>query len=93
MSAYCYILKCADGSFYTGSTRNIETRLWQHQNGFGGRYTQQRLPVKLVYYEEYQNVAEAFAREKQIQKWSKRKKWALINDYEPTLRQFASSSD
>jgi len=88
MTAYCYILKCSDGSFYTGSTRNLESRVWQHQKGYGANYTKKRLPVILAYFEEYENVAEAFAREKQIQSWSKRKKWALINDDYTSLKAF-----
>ncbi len=75
---YTYILECVDGSFYTGSTWNLERRLWQHQQGLGARYTAKRLPVKLVYCEFYDRVAEAFQREHQIQGWSHKKKQALI---------------
>ncbi len=76
---YTYILQCADGSYYTGSTKNIELRLAQHQAGEGAKYTKKKLPVKLVYFEEYQRIDEAFYREKQIQGWSRKKKEALIN--------------
>lgn len=76
---YMYILECADGSYYTGSTKNLEKRLWEHQNMLGANYTKRRLPVKLVYYEEYQRIDEAFYREKQVQGWSRKKKEALIN--------------
>ena len=76
--AYVYILKCRDGSYYTGSTTNLEMRVWEHQNGKGANYTRKRVPVELVYYEEYEHIDEAFYREKQIQKWSKKKKDALI---------------
>ncbi len=75
---FTYILECADGSFYTGSTKNLEKRLWEHSNGIGANYTKARLPVELVYYEEYSRIDEAFYREKQIQGWSRRKKLALI---------------
>jgi len=75
---YTYILECADGSFYTGSTKDLERRLWEHQNLHGANYTKKRLPVKLVYYEEYNRIDEAFYREKQIQGWSHNKKKALI---------------
>ncbi|HOK14370.1 MAG TPA: GIY-YIG nuclease family protein [Candidatus Kapabacteria bacterium] len=78
MKGYVYILRCSDGTYYTGSTTNLERRLWQHQNGEGANYTKKRLPVKLVYYEEYQRIDQAFYREKQIQGWSKKKKEALI---------------
>jgi len=77
-----YILQCADGSYYTGSTNNLELRLAQHQTGEGANHTKKRLPVKLVYYEEYQRIDEAFYREKQVQGWRREKKEALIRgDY------------
>ena len=75
---YTYILECADGSYYTGSTWNLERRLWQHQQGLGANHTAKRLPVKLVYFEEYDRIDIAFQREKQIQGWSRKKKQALI---------------
>ena len=80
MKGYIYILKCSDDTFYTGSTKNLERRLQQHQNGEGANYTSKRLPVKLVYFEEYQRIDEAFYREKQVQGWSRKKKKALINE-------------
>ena len=81
---FTYILECADGSFYTGSTKDLEKRLWEHNNGIGANYTKKRLPVELVYYEEYSRIDQAFYREKQIQGWSRRKKLALI-DSKPEL--------
>jgi putative endonuclease len=48
-----YILECADGSYYVGSTRDLERRISEHQRGSGAKYTSNRLPVKLVYGEEY----------------------------------------
>jgi putative endonuclease len=53
MKGYMYILLCSDGSYYTGSTIDLERRLEQHQNGEGANHTKRRLPVTLVYYEEY----------------------------------------
>ena len=76
---YMYILECDDGSYYTGSTKNLKRRLWEHQNMLGANYTKRRQPVKLVYYEEYSRIDEAFFREKQVQGWSRKKKEALIN--------------
>ena len=73
-----YILKCADDSYYTGSTWNLEKRLAQHQRGEGTRHTAKRLPVELVYCEEYKRVEDAFNRKKQIQRWNRKKKVALI---------------
>jgi putative endonuclease len=83
MKGYMYILECCDGSYYTGSTKDLELRMAQHQAGEGANHTKKRLPVKLVYYEEYQRIDEAFYREKQVQGWSRKKKEALINgDFE-----------
>ncbi len=79
MKGFVYILECANGNYYTGSTKNIEMRLAQHQNGEGANYTKKHLPVKLVYFEEFQRIDEAFIREKQIQGWSRKKKKALID--------------
>ena len=76
--AYVYILKCADESYYTGSTHDLIKRVWDHKNGRGANYTKKRLPVWLVFYEEYDDIEDAFEREKQIQGWGRRKKEALI---------------
>jgi len=72
------ILLCCDGSFYTCSTKSIGHRLTQHQAGEGANHTKKRLPVKLVYVEVYTRIDHAFYREKQIQKWRREKKEALI---------------
>jgi putative endonuclease len=77
--AWMYILECCDNSYYVGSTKNLKVRLSQHRDGTGSNYTSKRLPVKLVYCEEYAQVDEAFYREKQVQGWSRRKREALIN--------------
>ena len=82
---HMYILKCADGTYYTGSTVDLELRVSQHQSGGGANYTKSRLPVSLVYWEEYPRVDEAFAREKQVQAWSHAKKEALIYRSNETL--------
>jgi putative endonuclease len=73
-----YILECADGTYYTGSTKNLDRHLEQHRSGLGANYTAKHKPEKLVYFEEYSRVDEAFYREKQIQNWSHAKKKALI---------------
>ncbi|KGJ81730.1 hypothetical protein GY21_01180 [Cryobacterium roopkundense] len=75
---YMYIVQCADGSFYVGSTWNIERRLWQHTAGDGAAYTRRRRPVTLVYLEEGPRIEDAYAREKQVQGWSRAKRLALI---------------
>jgi putative endonuclease len=80
--AWMYILECSDGSYYVGSTRDLERRLWQH-NQEGATYTARRRPVKLVYAAEFSNVADAYAAEKQVQGWRRSKREALIRgDYE-----------
>ena len=79
MKGYMYILECANGKFYTGSTHSLEIRLAQHQAGEGANFTKKHLPVKLVYCEEFERIDEAFVREKQVQGWNRKKKLALIN--------------
>lgn len=81
MKGYMYILECADGSYYTGSTKNLELRLQQHQAGQGANHTKKRLPVKLVYFEEHAKIYKAFYREKQVQGWSRKKKEVLIESF------------
>jgi putative endonuclease len=76
---YTYILECADKTFYTGFSNNLEGRLQTHIDGIHiESYTYSRRPVKLVYYEEYESVINALEREKQIKGWSRKKKLALI---------------
>ena len=83
MTAYVYMLRCSDGSFYVGSTRDLATRVHQHQIGLGAQYTSTRRPVELVWHEEYENVGLAFSREKQVQNWGRAKRLALIDrDYD-----------
>lgn len=80
---WMYILQCADGSYYVGSTINLERRLREHNEGRGARYTIRRLPVELVYSAEFPDIAQAYAAEKQVQGWSRAKREALIRgDYE-----------
>lgn len=91
MKGYMYILLCADGSYYTGSTKYPARRLEQHQKGEGANHTKSRLPVKLIYYEEYSRIDEAFYREKQVQGWSRKKKKALINGTPELLPELAKA--
>lgn len=89
MKGYTYILLCSNGSYYTGSTTDLDMRLQQHHNGEGANHTRKHSPVKLIYFEEYQSIADAFYREKQIQGWSRKKKEALINGNPELLPQLA----
>ena len=79
MKGYMYILECSDGSYYVGSTVHLEVRIEEHQDGKGANHTKKRLPITLVYFEEFDRIDEAFQREKQVQGWSRKKKEALIN--------------
>ncbi len=75
---WVYILRCADGSYYTGQTVNLEKRLAEHQIGEGGEWTRHRLPVVLVFSQEMPDSDSAFFAERQIKNWSRAKKEALI---------------
>ena len=90
-NGYMYILECADGSFYTGSTVNLRERLRQHQEGEGAKHTKGNLPVKLVYYETFERIDRAFARENQVQGWSRAKKIALITGKTSLLKQLSKN--
>ncbi len=89
MKGFMYILLCSDGSYYTGSTINLELRLEQHQTGKGANHTKKHLPVLLVYFEEFESIQEAFYREKQIKRWSRKKKEALIDGRSDDLKMFS----
>ena len=84
-----YILECSDGSYYTGSTKDLIRRLEQHQSWEGANYTAKWLPVKLIYYEQYDRIDDAFYREKQVQGWSRRKKQALMKGDKQLLSELA----
>ena len=85
MISYMYILQCSDKTHYTGSTKNLELRILQHKSGEGANYTRKRLPIKLVYYEEFQQIEDAFYREKQVQGWNRKKREALIDKHQEKL--------
>ncbi|MBO4808053.1 MAG: GIY-YIG nuclease family protein [Lachnospiraceae bacterium] len=76
---YIYILECADKTLYTGSTNDLDKRLEAHNSGNGAKYTKARLPVKLVYHEEFDDKKEAMKREWYIKhKLSRKQKMELI---------------
>ena len=75
---YTYILSCADGTLYTGWTNDLERRLAAHNAGKGGKYTRVRLPVTLVYHEEYETKEEAMSREYAIKQMTRAQKMRLI---------------
>ena len=79
MEVTIYILRCSDGSYYTGLTKQeIEARVWEHNEGIYDGYTRKRRPVELVFSEIYDRITEAIDRERQIKGWSRAKKEALI---------------
>ncbi len=84
MEVKVYIVKCSNGSYYTGLTRQeIDARVWEHDEGVCRGYTFTRRPVKLVFTETYDRIVDAIARERQIKGWTRAKKEALIAlDYE-----------
>lgn len=75
---YVYILRCNDGTYYTGHTDNLEKRLAEHEYSNYECYTSTRLPIELVFAQEFASRAEAIEAERKIKKWGKRKKDALI---------------
>jgi putative endonuclease len=81
MTWYCYILKCVDGSLYTGITTDLERRVKEHNNDNkkGAKYTRLKRPVVLKYFEEYNNQSEARIREAAIKNWKREYKLKLIN--------------
>ena len=80
MAFYVYILRCSDGSYYTGHTDNIEARVIAHQRGEVPGYTQLRRPVQIVFVQDVPSRQLAFERERQIKGWSRAKKQALIEE-------------
>ncbi|MCR5211070.1 MAG: GIY-YIG nuclease family protein [Lachnospiraceae bacterium] len=77
---YTYIVECADGSLYCGWTNDLEKRIADHNDGKGGKYTRSRLPVKLVYFEEFETKEEAMSREWHIKELSREEKLKLIKN-------------
>ena len=93
MSFWVYILRCTDGSYYTGHTDNLESRVARHDAGaILGCYTFSRRPPDLVFSQEFPGRAEAIASERQIKGWSRKKKEAMIRGDWNEVSRFARSS-
>ena len=88
-SGYVYILRCADNSLYTGATSNPEKRLAEHERGTASKYTRARLPVNLVFRQEFPDIQKALSAERQIKKWSRAKKLALVSSEFDLLHELA----
>ena len=77
---YVYMVRCRDGSFYTGWTTHLEERIQTHNSGLGAKYTRSRLPVELVYSEEFDSPEEAMSREWHLKRLSRVQKEKLISE-------------
>ncbi|QOR73127.1 GIY-YIG nuclease family protein [Cruoricaptor ignavus] len=89
---FVYILECSDGSYYTGISGNLEQRLIQHDEGrYPDCYTFSRRPLKLVFQQEFNDVVQAIAFEKQVKGWSRKKKQAIISGQWELLPELAKS--
>ena len=78
MGNYVYILECSDGSWYTGWTNDLEHRIETHNSGQGAKYTRSRLPVRLIYSEEYETASQARSREYAIKRLTRAQKEKLV---------------
>ena len=82
---YTYIVKCSDGTFYTGWTNNLEKRIRDHNVGKGAKYTKSRRPVELVYYETFSQKEDAMRREYAIKQLNRAGKMKLIRNFDLTI--------
>ena len=89
MAFWCYILRCADGKYYTGHTDNLDRRIAEHTHGGYSDFTARRLPVELIWTDEFTTRVEAIEAELRIKKWSRAKKEALASADWVTLSHFA----
>jgi len=90
--AFCYILRCSDGSYYVGSTHEIAARLTKHTAGSASQFTAARRPVTLVFSEAFESIGAARARELQIKGWTRAKKDALIAADRSLLKRLSRAS-
>ena len=89
---WTYILRCSDGSYYVGSTFDLERRVWQH-NTDGAAYTRSRRPVELAWAGWFDSIREAYYFEKQVQGWNRDKRQALIEERYSDLPELAASAN
>ena len=94
MNIYVYMLRCADGSYYVGLTRaGLEKRIGEHNSGMFRGYTASRLPVELVWHQNFQRLTDAIACERRLKGWRRAKKEALIHGDYKALQELAKTSD
>ena len=91
--SWVYILRCADGSYYTGCTTNLDQRITEHRRGVKCSYTKSRRPVEVVFTEQFSRIDDAIAAERQIKGWTRKKKEALIEGRVDDLKRFARSKE
>ena len=89
---WTYIVECSDGSYYVGSTWDLDRRVAEHNEGLGAAYTRRRRPVRLVWAAEFQQIRDAYRFEEQVQNWSRAKRIALIEGRFEALSTLASRS-
>ncbi len=82
MKHYAYIVECADGTYYCGYTNDLKKRMKTHNGGKGAKYTRARLPIKLVYFEEFETKEEAMSREYHLKELSHAQKKKLSENFE-----------
>lgn len=85
MANYAYIVECSDGTLYTGYTNDLKRRVSAHNSGKGAKYTRSRLPVRLVYFEEYDSKEQAQSREYQIKRLTRKQKIDLIEGFKADI--------
>ncbi len=91
MNAFVYMLRCADGKYYVGSTRaSLDQRVAEHNAGTFGGFTSSRRPVELVHHQEFERITDAIVAERQLKGWSRAKKEALIDGDFDAIRRLAS---
>ena len=87
MAWFVYLLRCGDGTLYTGCTDDVQRRLEVHRSGKGAKYTRSRLPVELAYWEEVPDRSAALRREAAIKKLRRQEKLALIQQTAETTQE------
>ncbi|MBQ9624616.1 MAG: GIY-YIG nuclease family protein [Clostridia bacterium] len=85
MKHFAYMLRCDDHTIYSGYTNNLSNRIAAHNSGKGAKYTSARLPVRLIYYEEFNTKSEAMKREAQFKKLSRAEKEKLVSSFNSHL--------
>jgi putative endonuclease len=81
---YVYVLECADGTYYTGYTTDVERRVSEHDDGDGAKYTRGRTPVSLVHVESYDSRSTAMSREHEVKTFTRARKERLVDGEAPT---------